>query len=183
MAAERSAAPAPDRPTTGIGRLSAGTGAPHLPPAAEIDPDPARAGRNGADGAPRHRIEAFRTVARFLDLDQAQRAEWKELLAQLRRQTAPLREEVHRARAALRAALDASEPDAATLGNLLLEAREKKTAIAAARRRYQEDFRRLLDGEQTRRLEAIDSAARLARLLPAFRATALIAPSPRRPRR
>ena len=146
--------------------------------------EPAEAG-DAASGErpPAPRVEAFRAVSRYLQLDEDQREAWKNLLAELREQVAPLREQLQSVRQELRDELGAPDPDPATVGTLMLEARDLEQQIRAAREEYRQDFSNLLDAEQNRKLEAIHAAARLEPLLPAFRATALIGPPHHRPRR
>ncbi len=122
------------------------------------------------------RLTPFVRVARFLGLDETQRLEWRELLEIRHAAMLPLRQELAEDKQALAEFLANPDADPAIGGELLREIRRTKEAMRAVHRHYLEDFEALLDEEQRRKLQAMRATARLAPLLPAFRAAGLVPP-------
>ncbi len=108
-------------------------------------------------------------VARFLELSEAQRQQWRAIRAAAHVDIAPLAEELAAAEEELQQRLAGDAPDATAIGNQLLGIRSLREEIHAVARQAVADFELLLTGAQAERLAAVRRAAPLCGLIPAFR--------------
>jgi hypothetical protein len=115
-----------------------------------------------------------KTVARFLELSEQQRLDWRELRSATAAEIEPRAAALADAETELERLLGTDGPDPAALGGLLLEIRTLRRQIQRLRHQATTDFEALLGVDQRRRLEAVRQAARLAPVVPAFRALGLL---------
>jgi Spy/CpxP family protein refolding chaperone len=86
-------------------------------------------------------------LTQSLGLSQAQQSSWQQLRETLRTTVQPLFESARQKHEAIRDGLD-NNADAATLGNLMIEAHRIGQQIRAAHDQYDRDFTALLTAEQ-----------------------------------
>jgi Spy/CpxP family protein refolding chaperone len=121
---------------------------------------------------------AQQAVAQFLQLSEDQVNQWDILIADHHAVVEPLREQRRTAAEELRALLEADPPDATAIGEKVIEIHGIDLQLRDANQTYVAAFEALLDEEQTGRLGFIRRAAHAEPLIPAFRATGLLAPPP-----
>ena len=113
--------------------------------------------RPGAEGAP-----GIAAVKTYLGLSDQQ----VQAMVQLRREEQqllqPLREQMREKAPALRAALQAANPDPTTIGQLTLDLQNLRKRIAALDEDYRAQALALLDSAQKEKLDALVAAARTA---------------------
>jgi hypothetical protein len=122
--------------------------------------------------------KAQQAVAQFLQLSEDQVNQWNILIADHHAIAEPLREARRAAAEDLRALLDADPPDATAIGEKVLEIHALDLQLQDAGQGYVAGFEALLDGDQAGRLGFMRRAAHAEPLIPAFRATGLLAPPP-----
>jgi Spy/CpxP family protein refolding chaperone len=109
-----------------------------------------RAGMPGAGMSER----GVEKLTKALDLSSSQQTAWQQLRDQLKATVQPLFAAARQKHEAIRTGLDANA-DAATLGNLMIEAHAIGKQIRAAHDKYEQDFTALLTTEQATKYDAI----------------------------
>jgi len=122
---------------------------------------------------------ALVVVARVLELDEAQRETWRGLLEERRSAAEPLREQLAAARRELADLLGQGGADPAEVGELTLEIHRLRSALRDVQQHYVQGFESMLTDEQLAKLQFIRRAARVQKLVPAFRRAGLVAPPDR----
>lgn len=145
---------------------------PVLDPATEPGAGDASAEDEGRGCPPR----ALVVVARFLELDEAQRETWRGLLEERRTAAEPLREQLAATRRELAELLSQGGADPAEVGELTLEIHRLRSALRDVQQAYVQGFEAMLSDEQLAKLQFIRRAARVQPLVPAFRRAGLVAP-------
>jgi hypothetical protein len=128
-----------------------------------------------ADARP-HPPEPKRAVARFLQLSVDQVMQWDVLLEQRKATVEPLRQTLADVETQLEQLLAEEAPDPATVGSLVIQAKDLKGQIADANHAYVEGFEAMLTVEQAGRLAFIRRAEAAQPLFPAFRLFGLLPP-------
>lgn len=113
-------------------------------------------------------------VSRFLELSNEQTQRLIAIMQEREKAVRPIALAVQATRETLEAALAAPEPDAATVGRLILAIRSGERQASAAAQGAAAAFEATLTPEQGERLEFVRQAARVAPALPAFAATGLL---------
>jgi Spy/CpxP family protein refolding chaperone len=98
-----------------------------------------------------------RAIARYLRLSQEQATAWRALREELRDASKPYVETIEPLREELGALLDGEDPDACTVGGLVVQIDTQHDAIADLREAYVEDFEALLTAEQLAKWEALQA--------------------------
>jgi Spy/CpxP family protein refolding chaperone len=104
-----------------------------------------------------------RLLARYLRLTPEQVAQQRVLLRELHAELEPLREQRQELRDDLREALEASSPDACSVGALVVDLDALRDQTRAALEAFDEAFSAILTEDQRARYEALKEAARLLR--------------------
>lgn len=117
---------------------------------------------------------AVRVVAQFLQLSDQQVEQWVEILQGLHESVQPLAQTLAEREQALADLVQSDFPDPTEVGTRVLEIRELRQEIYGLRQQATADFEALLDDQQLDRLTTLRHAARLARVLPAFKALHLL---------
>lgn len=107
-------------------------------------------GPGGQDGPPRFLLPR---IAELLDLTDAQIAQAKALLEELKVSGEPLREQGEALRAELRELLEGNAPDATAVGTLVIELHGLAEEGRALRDQFEGDFAAILTPEQLERWE------------------------------
>ncbi len=117
---------------------------------------------------------AHNRVAAFLQLSEQQIADWDVIYKIHRDAEQPLKDEIAAIQKEIDDLFEAGEPDAAVLGELVIDRRELGEALFAVHLVYHEDFVALLDETQARRLRFIARADDVQQIIPAFKLFELI---------
>lgn len=118
------------------------------------------------DDGPRHARRASRGAAalgEYLGLTDGQKASWKALHERHREEMKPLLEEGRTLRQRLRAAVEATSPDPAAVGEATLALEAHRKAVKARREAFQAEVEGLLDPQQKEKLEAWKAARKSLR--------------------
>lgn len=113
-------------------------------------------------------------VVRTLQLEEAQVQQWAEVRANTAAAVEPLAAEVETLQGQLEEVLAGEDPDPAAVGALVLAIRTLRGEIRSLGAAATAEFEALLTEDQAGRLNAVRRAARLQRVLPAFRALRLL---------
>ncbi len=113
------------------------------------------------------------TVAKFLDLSQAQVDQVKDLMEKRRTEAAPLRENLRLERSNLREMMKTAEPNPAIVGETYIRIHSLRQQLADAQRTFIESFENILNDEQKAKLRTIRRFRRIAPFLRAFRGIGL----------
>lgn len=122
--------------------------------------------------------EAFRGVAAFLQLDEAQVDAWTVLIEDRQAASQPLHEQAAAIQAELEELFATPEPDPTVVGELVLERRDIGEELSLIHQLYVAGFEALLDETQTGRLGFIRRAAKARPVIPAFERMGLLTPPP-----
>jgi len=117
---------------------------------------------------------AHNAVATFLQLTDEQIVAWDDIYQIHRDAEQPLKEDIRAVQAEIDALFDASDPDPAAVGELMIDRRELAEALLEVHVVYHEDFVTLLDESQVRRLRFIARADDVQKFIPAFKLFELI---------
>ncbi len=115
-----------------------------------------------------------RVVARTLQLDEVQVQQWADIRATAAAAIEPLAAQVETLQGELEELLASDAPDPTAVGTLILAIRALRQQIRGIGAAATEQFEALLSEDQAGRLNAVRRAARLQRVLPAFRALHLL---------
>jgi Spy/CpxP family protein refolding chaperone len=122
-------------------------------------------GRGGGGGGPAAEEGSGRPLlaklALYLDLDDAQKAQARQIFEDARAQAEPIRQANHDLAAQLRDALAADPPDPDAVGNLTIEIHANRETLRGIREAGQTSFRAILTEEQRLRLDALRDARRI----------------------
>ncbi len=113
------------------------------------------------------------TVAKFLDLSQAQVDQLKDLMEKRKADTAPLRENLRQQRENLREMMKAADPNPTPVGETYIQIHGLRQQLADAQKAFVEGFENILNDEQKARLKAVHRLRRMAPFLRAFRGLGL----------
>jgi hypothetical protein len=127
-----------------------------------------------AQGPPPAVEAAHNQVVRFLQLTEDQVLAWDEIYLIHRDAEQLLFEDIALVQADIEDLLAEPDPDPAALGELVLVRRDLGEQVADVHRMYHEDFLALLDEDQAGRLEFINRADDVQRIIPAFKHFELI---------
>ena len=92
-------------------------------------------------------------ISRFLVLDPTQTARVTELVARLRNDVSPLRGSRRTLRDQMRAELESPQPNAAKIGELVIQAHSSRGALRSALQRFDKDLAAMLRPEQMTRYQ------------------------------
>lgn len=143
----------------GLASLLVASGAMAGPGPGRRGPGPSMGpGMEGGFGEKGHHIaQAFahgaRRVAEYLDLTEEQITASRSLAEELRATVEPIREEIGPLHEQLRTALDADNPDAATVGALMVQIDGLRDQMATAAESFEAQFVALLTPEQVEKWE------------------------------
>ena len=115
-------------------------------------------------------------VAHVLDLSEAQMNAWKTILDSSKAQAQPIADQIRSKEQALRDAMQSATPDAATVGQLVIDLKGLREQLRAVGDSAADAFVALLDDEQDATLADVEAAAALCPAVPAFLALHLIDP-------
>lgn len=130
--------------------------------------------QDSPEGPPPIAIAAHNHVIAFLDLSEVQVAAWDEINLIHRDAEEPIKEEIRILEGEIKALIEAGDPDATVVGELVLEIAELKSDLHEIHTIYHEGFVALLDEDQAQRLGFIARADRAQKFIPAFRLFELI---------
>lgn len=153
------------------------------PPPPASDPLLGYVGLDDAQGAHMRPERAREIVVRFLELTEAQQAQWDALLDQLKAALEPLRQQLEDVRKQLAEELRKPNPDRAKIAELILRGKEIQEQMETARRAYVQAFEAMLTPEQLAKLAFLRRAQQVVPLLPAFHLYGLLPPLPNPPGR
>lgn len=97
---------------------------------------------------PGHQGMMLQHIAAKLNLTEDQQSSAKQLMADLKTKMQPVHESAKALRTQLQSALSAANPDAATVGNLVIQQHQNRAAMKAAWTEYQSKFEALLTPDQ-----------------------------------
>jgi uncharacterized membrane protein len=123
-----------------------------------------------ADGPP----PPVRIVAAVLELSPAQIESWLELLQAREAALQPLQQLLQAKRQTIEALLQSPQPDAAAVGQAVIEARNIEQQVHAIVMQTNAQFEAALTPDQQTRLQRIREAAQVCPAVPAFQATGLL---------
>ncbi|MCH9646974.1 MAG: Spy/CpxP family protein refolding chaperone [Deltaproteobacteria bacterium] len=112
---------------------------------------------------------AVQVVANTLQLDELQVEQWGAIRVATAEAVEPIAAEIEALQGELDELLASDNPDPAAVGELILALRNLRQQILAIGQAATGEFEALLSEEQAQRLNAVRRAARLQRVLPAFR--------------
>lgn len=115
-------------------------------------------------------------VARFLGFTEAQAAQFGQLLQNLQATMGGLEPQMRLRQQRLEELLSAEEPDAASIGALLIEIRALQKQAGQAIEAYHNGFQQLLSEEQRQRVREVVREAQLFQAVRAFAEVRLIEP-------
>ncbi|MEP0772789.1 MAG: periplasmic heavy metal sensor [Acidobacteriota bacterium] len=153
------------------------------PPPPSADTLLGQLGLEDAQGAQMRPERAREIVVRFLELTEAQQAQWDALLDQLKAALEPLRLQLEDVRKQLAEELRKPNPDRAKIAELILRGKEIQEQMETARRAYAQAFEAMLTPEQQAKLAFLRRAQQVVPLLPAFQLYGLLPPLPNPPGR
>lgn len=153
------------------------------PPPPAADPVLGYLGLEDAQGAQIRPERAREVVIRYLELTEAQQAQWDALLDQLKAALEPLRQQLEEVRKQLAELLKQPNPDRTKIAELILRAKEIQDKMAAHQRSYVQAFEAMLTPEQLAKLAFLRRAQQVVPLLPAFHLYGLLPPLPSPPGR
>ncbi len=113
-------------------------------------------------------------VAAFLQLTDEQIATWDVIYRIHREAELPLKDGIAAVQAEIDALFEAGDPDAADLGELVIERHALGKGLVDVHLVYHEDFVALLDETQAKRLKFIARAEDVQKFIPAFKLFELI---------
>lgn len=112
---------------------------------------------------------AVQVVANTLQLDEQQIEQWSAIRAATAEAVEPLAAEIEVLQEQLDELLASDNPDPGAVGELILALRNLRQQVVGIGQAAIGEFEALLSEEQAQRLNAVRRAARLQRVLPAFR--------------
>ncbi|MEP7009814.1 MAG: hypothetical protein ABJC13_05785 [Acidobacteriota bacterium] len=113
-----------------------------------------RTGRSASDKADRgRRFGHGEAITRYLALDSTQSAKVADLVEQMRTDMSPLRESHRSLRLQLKAELDAPQPDAQRIGQLMIQVRSGRGALKSALEQFDQQLSTLLTEDQLARYQ------------------------------
>lgn len=127
-----------------------------------------------AQAGPTGPQDPARVVAQYLELTPEQGEAWRALMEDLKVQQQALAEQVRPLEEQLREALQASGPDPAAIGALVLQIHALRDQMRVNEEAYRAAFEALLNEAQKQKLYVLRAASELAPLFPAFRDTRLL---------
>ena len=113
-------------------------------------------------------------VSQFLGLNETQQATFQRLLQTLQATVPPLAQQADARGQALDQALNATPPDPATAGRILIEIRPIQKQIQQAVGTYRQSFIAVLSDEQKQKLQAVTQASTLLPAVQVFAASMLV---------
>jgi hypothetical protein len=117
---------------------------------------------------------AHNRVVAFLQLDEAQEAEWDRLYQEHRDAEQPIQEELRMVQDEIEALFEQGTPDATELGNLAIERHDLGDALREVHEIYHDGVLELLDESQERKLWFLARADDVQKIIPAFKLFELI---------
>jgi Spy/CpxP family protein refolding chaperone len=130
--------------------------------------------RSMAAPGPNGPQDPVRMVAEYLGLTPEQGDAWRALMETLKTQQQALADQVQPLEEQLREALQATTPDPAAIGALVLQIHALRDQMRVNEEAYRSGFEALLNEEQKQKLHVLRAASELAPLFPAFRDTRLL---------
>jgi Spy/CpxP family protein refolding chaperone len=144
---------------TTFGQPAPGGGPPPPPPGvAPLGPPPGGPGGPGGD--------QVALLTSLLELTDAQQSAWKQARTDSEATVTALAEQVRALQGEIRSALDASDPDAATIGARLIAVRGLEVKIKAAMNASKDALKALLTAEQLAKLAVFDTIQELMHKAP-----------------
>lgn len=138
-------------------------------------------GEVGPEGGDRDRPNPVETVSEYFAFDETQHAAFVTLLESRREQFGDLREQAAELRGEIRDAVNAEEPDAAAIGELVLAEKAVREQMRGLQEAALAEFEAMLSAEQLEQVDFLIAAREAIPTLGALRALRLpILPAPER---
>ena len=123
-------------------------------------------------GGPGERMgqgRALEVLTQYLDLTEDQVSQIREILSQVGERVTPVRQQIHELRGSLREALESGSPDAAQVGNWVIQIHQFRQEIRSIHQAAMEEVQGVLTPDQLAKLEELKTSKTVFPVLRALR--------------